>query len=160
MAAASSSGPQPRMTPSRVSRSSRACTVPRATPRRREHSSTPMRGSAANRPRMRPSSASRGLPVDVVMVSTSLVEKGHLLCRLSSVSTHYCACCPRCASIMATPTRGEPAMTTDTAAHSTLALTDEERLAELDLESLQQLVGLVDYDATTDPFPVTGWDAV
>jgi 4-hydroxyphenylpyruvate dioxygenase len=54
----------------------------------------------------------------------------------------------------------EPALTTDTAAHSTLALTDEERLAELDLESLQQLVGLVDYDATTDPFPVTGWDAV
>ena len=51
-------------------------------------------------------------------------------------------------------------MTTDTAAHSTLALTDEERLAELDLESLQQLVGLVDYDASTDPFPVTGWDAV
>jgi 4-hydroxyphenylpyruvate dioxygenase len=51
-------------------------------------------------------------------------------------------------------------MTTDTADHSTLALTDEERLAELDLESLQQLVGLVDYDATTDPFPVTGWDAV
>ena len=51
-------------------------------------------------------------------------------------------------------------MTTDTAAHSTLALTDEERVAELDLESLQQLVGLVDYDATTDPFPVTGWDAV
>jgi 4-hydroxyphenylpyruvate dioxygenase len=51
-------------------------------------------------------------------------------------------------------------MTTDTAAHSTLALTDEERLAQLDLASLQQLVGLVDYDATTDPFPVTGWDAV
>jgi 4-hydroxyphenylpyruvate dioxygenase len=51
-------------------------------------------------------------------------------------------------------------MTTDTAAHSTLALTDEERLAELDLTSLQQLVGLVDYDASTDPFPVTGWDAV
>src|SRR4051812_39598797 len=51
-------------------------------------------------------------------------------------------------------------MTTDAAAHSTLALTDEERLAELDLESLQQLVGLVDYDSTTDPFPVTGWDAV
>jgi 4-hydroxyphenylpyruvate dioxygenase len=51
-------------------------------------------------------------------------------------------------------------VTTDAAAHSTLALTDEERLAELDLEALQQLVGLVDYDATTDPFPVTGWDAV
>jgi 4-hydroxyphenylpyruvate dioxygenase len=51
-------------------------------------------------------------------------------------------------------------MTADTAAHSTLGLTDQERLAELDLESLQQLVGLVDYDATTDRFPVTGWDAV
>ena len=51
-------------------------------------------------------------------------------------------------------------MTSDTAAHSTLVLTDEERLAELDLETLQQLVGLVDYDASTDPFPVTGWDAV
>ncbi len=51
-------------------------------------------------------------------------------------------------------------MMSDTAAHSTLALTDEERLAELDLDSLQQLVGMVDYDATTDPFPVTGWDAV
>jgi 4-hydroxyphenylpyruvate dioxygenase len=51
-------------------------------------------------------------------------------------------------------------MTADGADHSTLALTDEERLAELDLESLQQLVGLVDYDARTDPFPVTGWDAV
>jgi 4-hydroxyphenylpyruvate dioxygenase len=51
-------------------------------------------------------------------------------------------------------------MTADAASHSTLVLTDEERLAELDLESLQQLVGLVDYDARTDPFPVTGWDAV
>ncbi|MGZ4596482.1 MAG: 4-hydroxyphenylpyruvate dioxygenase [Actinomycetes bacterium] len=51
-------------------------------------------------------------------------------------------------------------MTADAATHSTLALTDEERLADLDLESLQQLVGLVDYDASTDPFPVTGWDAV
>jgi 4-hydroxyphenylpyruvate dioxygenase len=39
-------------------------------------------------------------------------------------------------------------------------LTDEERLADLDLETLQQLVGLVDYDASADPFPVTGWDAV
>jgi 4-hydroxyphenylpyruvate dioxygenase len=40
------------------------------------------------------------------------------------------------------------------------ALTDEERLAELDLGTLRQLVGLVDYDANNDPFPVTGWDAV
>lgn len=39
-------------------------------------------------------------------------------------------------------------------------LTDDERLAELDLAQLQQLVGLVEYDAAADPFPVTGWDAV
>ncbi|HWU31977.1 MAG TPA: 4-hydroxyphenylpyruvate dioxygenase [Marmoricola sp.] len=38
-------------------------------------------------------------------------------------------------------------------------LTSEERLAELDLETLKQLVGLVEYDDTSDPFPVTGWDA-
>ncbi|GAA4351883.1 4-hydroxyphenylpyruvate dioxygenase [Angustibacter luteus] len=39
-------------------------------------------------------------------------------------------------------------------------LTNEERLAELDLATLQQLVGLVEYDADSDPFPVIGWDAV
>ena len=39
-------------------------------------------------------------------------------------------------------------------------LTDEERLAELDLATLQQLVGLVEHDPEGDPFPVTGWDAV
>jgi 4-hydroxyphenylpyruvate dioxygenase len=39
-------------------------------------------------------------------------------------------------------------------------LTSEERLAELDLDQLTQLVGLVEYDAGDDPFPVTGWDAV
>jgi 4-hydroxyphenylpyruvate dioxygenase len=38
-------------------------------------------------------------------------------------------------------------------------LTSEERLAELDLDTLKQLVGLVEYDAGNDPFPVTGWDA-
>ena len=42
----------------------------------------------------------------------------------------------------------------------TLDLTDSELLAELDLGQLKQLVGLVEYDAATDPFPVTGWDAV
>ena len=41
-----------------------------------------------------------------------------------------------------------------------LTLTDQERLAELDVEQLRQLVGLVEYDAAADPFPVTGWDAV
>ncbi|WP_433412030.1 4-hydroxyphenylpyruvate dioxygenase [Microtetraspora malaysiensis] len=39
-------------------------------------------------------------------------------------------------------------------------LTDQERLAELNLDELQQLVGLVSYDDSTDPFPVTGWDAI
>jgi 4-hydroxyphenylpyruvate dioxygenase len=39
-------------------------------------------------------------------------------------------------------------------------LTSQERLAELDLDQLRQLVGLVEYDAGGDPFPVTGWDAV
>ncbi len=38
-------------------------------------------------------------------------------------------------------------------------LTSEERLAELDLDTLKQLVGLVEYDDEHDPFPVTGWDA-
>jgi 4-hydroxyphenylpyruvate dioxygenase len=39
-------------------------------------------------------------------------------------------------------------------------LTDQERLADLSLGQLQQLVGLVEYDAAADPFPVTGWDAI
>ncbi|OZM83333.1 4-hydroxyphenylpyruvate dioxygenase [Pseudonocardia sp. MH-G8] len=39
-------------------------------------------------------------------------------------------------------------------------LTSQERLAELDLDQLQQLVGLVEYDEAGDPFPVTCWDAV
>jgi 4-hydroxyphenylpyruvate dioxygenase len=39
-------------------------------------------------------------------------------------------------------------------------LTDQERLAQLDFGTLQQLVGLVEYDADADPFPLTGWDAV
>ena len=39
-------------------------------------------------------------------------------------------------------------------------LTDDERLADLSLEQLTTLVGLVEHDATRDPFPVTGWDAI
>lgn len=39
-------------------------------------------------------------------------------------------------------------------------LTSQERLADLDLDQLRQLVGLVEYDEEGDPFPVTGWDAV
>lgn len=42
----------------------------------------------------------------------------------------------------------------------TIDLTDAERLADLDLDQLKQLVGLVEYDSNADPFPVTGWDAV
>src|SRR3954447_23925918 len=39
-------------------------------------------------------------------------------------------------------------------------LTEEERLAGLDLPQLRQLVGLVSYDDARDAFPVSGWDAV
>ncbi|MEX0426742.1 4-hydroxyphenylpyruvate dioxygenase [Nocardioides sp. DS6] len=49
---------------------------------------------------------------------------------------------------------------TTTAGHDPFGLTDEERLARLDLDTLEQLVGLVEYDDAADPFPVTGWDAV
>jgi 4-hydroxyphenylpyruvate dioxygenase len=39
-------------------------------------------------------------------------------------------------------------------------LNDEERLADLDLDQLRELVGLVEYDSSSDPFPVSGWDAL
>jgi len=39
-------------------------------------------------------------------------------------------------------------------------LTPEEREAHLTVERLKQLVGLVEYDESTDPFPVTAMDAV
>jgi 4-hydroxyphenylpyruvate dioxygenase len=41
-----------------------------------------------------------------------------------------------------------------------VSLTSDERDADLNLDQLKQLVGLVPYDVSTDPFPVTGWDAV
>jgi len=40
------------------------------------------------------------------------------------------------------------------------ALTADELKADLTLEQLQQLVGLVEYDEDGDVFPVTGWDAI
>jgi len=43
---------------------------------------------------------------------------------------------------------------------TTQPLTPDEISADLTLEQLKQLVGLVDYDATKDPFPVTAMDAV
>jgi 4-hydroxyphenylpyruvate dioxygenase len=39
-------------------------------------------------------------------------------------------------------------------------LTPEELQADLSLEQLKQLVGLVEYDESKDPFPVTGWDSI
>ena len=42
----------------------------------------------------------------------------------------------------------------------TESLTRDERAADLTLEQLKQLVGLVEYDASADPFPVTAMDAV
>src|SRR5690349_7341246 len=39
-------------------------------------------------------------------------------------------------------------------------LTPEERDAQLTVERLKQLVGLVEYDESSDPFPVTAMDAV
>lgn len=38
--------------------------------------------------------------------------------------------------------------------------TSSERQADLDLRQLKQLVGLVEYDASADPFPVVGLDAL
>ena len=43
---------------------------------------------------------------------------------------------------------------------SIVDLTPEERAAHLTVARLKQLVGLVDYDESTDPFPVTAMDAV
>jgi 4-hydroxyphenylpyruvate dioxygenase len=40
------------------------------------------------------------------------------------------------------------------------ALTADELKADLTLEQLRQLVGLVEYDEEGDIFPVTGWDAI
>ena len=40
------------------------------------------------------------------------------------------------------------------------ALSPQERESDVDLEQLKQLVGLVEYDATQDPFPVTALDAL
>src|SRR3954447_25822588 len=53
---------------------------------------------------------------------------------------------------------GGPVCPTAMSLHDTL--NDDERLAGLDLHQIEQLVGLVEYDASTDPFPVSGWDAL
>jgi 4-hydroxyphenylpyruvate dioxygenase len=43
---------------------------------------------------------------------------------------------------------------------TSVELTPEERAADLTIDRLKQLVGLVDYDEAKDPFPVTAMDAV
>jgi 4-hydroxyphenylpyruvate dioxygenase len=43
---------------------------------------------------------------------------------------------------------------------TTVDLTPEERDAQLTVDRLKQLVGLVDYDESRDPFPVTAMDAI
>jgi 4-hydroxyphenylpyruvate dioxygenase len=40
------------------------------------------------------------------------------------------------------------------------ALTEDELKADLTVDQLKQLVGLVEYDEEGDVFPVTGWDAI
>ena len=41
-----------------------------------------------------------------------------------------------------------------------MTLTRDELKADLSLEQLKELVGLVEYDASRDPFPVTAMDAI
>ncbi|MBO9523163.1 MAG: 4-hydroxyphenylpyruvate dioxygenase [Nocardioidaceae bacterium] len=41
-----------------------------------------------------------------------------------------------------------------------MTLTPDELKADLSVDQLRQLVGLVEYDAEQDVFPVTGWDAI
>src|SRR4051794_30604519 len=43
---------------------------------------------------------------------------------------------------------------------TTVDLTPEEREAQLTIDRLKQLVGLVEYDESSDPFPVTAMDAI
>ncbi len=49
---------------------------------------------------------------------------------------------------------------TDSVVLPETTLTEQETAAGLDLRQLRELVGLVEYDASLDPFPVTGWDAI
>ncbi len=51
-------------------------------------------------------------------------------------------------------------MTDQIAAPDPTGLTEDELRADLTLEQLKELVGLVEYDASRDPFPVTAMDAV
>ena len=56
------------------------------------------------------------------------------------------------------PTAPTP-LKSDNATHH-VSLTGQERSAELDVDALSRLVGLVDHDPSDDPFPVVAMDAV
>src|SRR5207342_3121560 len=73
---------------------------------------------------------------------------GSELDKLHSESSY---CCTFCAETGRIGPMSESTLT---------ALTSEEVQAGLSLEQLKQLVGLVEYDATNDPFPVVAQDAV
>jgi 4-hydroxyphenylpyruvate dioxygenase len=77
--------------------------------------------------------------------------------RMSSIEWTSCLAGLIRASIVDTTSERKRPMTVDAALAK---LTNDERHAELDLEAMKQLVGLVEYDVASDRFPVLGWDAV
>src|SRR5487761_925177 len=75
------------------------------------------------------------------------------------ISTAHAACIDRpAAALMPARSTGPDAKETPVPLEDTL--NDDERLAQLSVEQLKQLVGLVEYDPSSDPFPVSGWDAL
>src|SRR4051812_34973721 len=137
------------MTPVRSSRSSRACTVPRATCSSRDSSSTPIRGCSRSASSRSTSSAS--------MWAECTATRPCCAANWSSLSPPEAPVAERAVDeVYSMRTRREE-LTTMTVEQT---LTSQERLADLDLDQLRQLVGLVEHDAERDPFPVTGWDAV
>ncbi len=61
---------------------------------------------------------------------------------------------------MARLTTDRPSVTLSPMTDTIVDLTEQELAANLDIEQLKQLVGLVEYDEDKDVFPVTGWDAI
>jgi 4-hydroxyphenylpyruvate dioxygenase len=67
----------------------------------------------------------------------------------------------RCADMLGPMTQVSTGTTTAHSVPSTGgALTEDELRADLTVDQLKQLVGLVEYDEAGDVFPVTGWDAI
>lgn len=101
MAAGSTSGPKPRITPRTRSFSSRACAVPRATPSRRLASSTPIRGSRANSSISRASNASMAIcrpfrtrvPRSLGILRRTTPEARVMLYNMPRESANYCTDC-------------------------------------------------------------------